>query len=112
MNENLQLSQQKEQENNYEISYSSAIEYISYKIPASVLSGSVIGLTTGYYAGDMLALYGYTYAFGFGLVSTSYFGGTYCLRHLRKKDDYINHAISGFVNAGWMVNKCIIKNSF
>jgi hypothetical protein len=84
-------------------------EFVTYKLALRLKALGFNGPCFGYYAGDMLALYGYTYAFGFGLISTSYFGGTYCLRHLRKKDDYINHAISGFVNAGWMVKKCIRK---
>ena len=40
---------------------------------------------------------------GFGVGSTAYFSGTYVLRYLRKRDDYINHGLSGFINGAWIV---------
>ena len=51
----------------------------------------------------MMALYGYSYALGFGFGSTAYFSGTYALKNLRKRDDYVNHGLSGFLNGAWMV---------
>lgn len=80
-------------------------EYFSLRTPLSVCAGGLTGVTAGFYAGDMVALYGYTYALGFGIFSTSYFLGTFSLRYVRNKDDYVNHAASGFVSAGLMVRQ-------
>ena len=86
----------------FPISLESYRDYLSAKILFATGTGSVIGISNGFYMGDMMALYGYSYALGFGVSSTAYFSGTYALRYLRKEDDYINHGVSGFVNGGWM----------
>ena len=57
----------------------------------------------GYYLGDAMALYGYTYGFGLGLVTTSFFSGVYGMRSLRNTDDPINYAVSGSLNGGIIV---------
>ena len=89
-------------EEEFPISLESYRDYLSAKILFATGTGSLIGVSSGFYMGDMMALYGYSYALGFGVSSTAYFSGTYALRYLRKEDDYINHGVSGFVNGGWM----------
>lgn len=58
----------------------------------------------GYYVGDAMALYGYTYAAGLGISSTLFYSGAYGMRTLRGTDDVYNYAISGTANAGAMVS--------
>ena len=90
-------------EEEHAFSIESYRDYVSTKVLLATATGSAIGVSSGYYIGDMMALYGYSYALGFGFGSTAYFSGTYVLKNLRKRDDYINHGLSGFFNGAWMV---------
>jgi hypothetical protein len=87
----------------YKLSLIGAKEYLSTKLISSVIAGSALGLSYGYYAGEATALYGYTYGFGFGFTSCAFYSGTYVLRSIRKKDDNYNYAISGGINSAWIV---------
>ena len=86
----------------YAFSLQCGKNYLVPKVALCTATGAIVGSSAGYYIGDAMALYGYTYAFGFGVFSTAYFSGTYTLRYFRNTDDYMNHALSGFVNGGWM----------
>ena len=57
----------------------------------------------GYYLGDAMALYGYTYGLGLGFITTSFFSGVYGIRSIRNTDDSINYAVSGSLNGGMLV---------
>jgi hypothetical protein len=58
----------------------------------------------GYYVGDAMALYGYTYAAGLGMSSTLFYSGAYGMKTLRGTDDIYNYAASGTTNAGLLVS--------
>lgn len=89
--------------NKYKLSLIGAKEYLSTKVVSSVIAGSAFGVSLGYYAGEAIALYGYTYGFGFGFTSCAFYGGTYVLKSIRKKDDNYNYAISGGINSAWLI---------
>ena len=91
---------------NFKFNIENIRTYFQSRFPLAFATGGILGLTTGFYAtaGTSLALHGYTYSLGLGVASTAYFSGTFTLRNLRNRDDYINHAASGFLNGGWMVS--------
>ena len=64
--------------------------------------------SVGYYVGDVMALYGYTYGFGLCISSTLFYSGAYGMKLIRKTDDAINHATSGALCAGLLVSHCAI----
>ena len=78
-------------------------DHLRYKVPAATLCGGIYGAAAGYYIGGLTALYGYGFGIGGGVVSSAFYLGTYGLQHLRRRDDSLNYAISGGVNAGWMI---------
>ena len=51
-----------------------------------------------------MALYGYSYGLGFGLVTTSFYSAVYGMRSIRQSDDAVNYAISGFMNGAILVS--------
>jgi hypothetical protein len=71
------------------------IEDIKYEVASFTTVGAVVGVSTGFYMGDLAALYGYTYGFGAGVFGVSYFGGNHLLKHFRGKNDVYNPVISG-----------------
>jgi len=87
----------------YVLGLEEARSYLQVRVPSSIFCGGVAGASIGYYVGDMMALYFYTYALGAGFVSTAFYGTTYMLRVARQQDDVFNYAVSGGVNSAWMI---------
>ena len=87
----------------YEISLDMFSKYMQYKVPVAISVGGLSGSAFGYYVGDMMALYGYSYAFGLGIGTTAFYSGTFILRSVRKKDDVFNYGASGFFNGAWII---------
>ena len=63
-----------------------------------------LAVSVGYYVGDLMALYGYTYGLGLGFSSTFFYGGVYGLKKLRQSDDVYNYVASGTANASLAVS--------
>ena len=77
--------------------------YLGDKVPVAVGVGGLLGVTRGYYVGELAAMYGYSGAFGLGMCSTAFYGTAYLLRHARQRDDMTNFALSGSINGLWVV---------
>lgn len=90
--------------NQFDLSLESSYDYLKIKIPLATALGGIYGVGSGYYIGGLTALYGYGFGIGGGILATAYYVGTYGLHCARKKDDYINHAISGGMNAALLVS--------
>lgn len=87
----------------YQLSLSNFSDYLAYKIPVLTVFGGTYGVGLGYYTGGLAALYGYGYGLGLGVGGSAFYGTTFLLAAARKQEDALNYAISGALNAAWMV---------
>ena len=90
------------EEDKEQFSVNGLADHLKYKVPLITLGSGVSGAAAGYYIGGLTALYGYGFGIGGGVFGSAFYLGTYSLRCLRERDDGLNYAISGGVNAGWM----------
>lgn len=62
--------------------------------------------SSGYIAGGMALLTPYCFTAGLAtsLFSTAFFSTNFLLKSVRQQDDFINCAVSGSINASWMVS--------
>lgn len=76
-------------------SYLDARNYMFYRVVNSTIAGGLIGLSSGYYMGNMAARLGISWAVAGGCGGLQFFGGVLALKTLRQEDDLRNYAISG-----------------
>lgn len=87
----------------YDLSVSSARDYLETRVPVGFFLGGLTGVASGYYVGELAGLYGYSGAFGVGMASTAFYGTNFLLRYARQQDDVYNYAASGCLNGFWIV---------
>lgn len=78
--------------------YQSYFKYLNSNIPAATTMMVSLSAMRGYFVGESLAMHFYIIGFTGGLISTSFFTGTYILKHIRSVDDITNYGISGCLN--------------
>lgn len=76
-------------------SYLEARNYMFQRVANSTIGGGLIGLSSGYYIGNMAGRLGLSWAIAGGCLGFQFFGGVLALKTLRQEDDMRNYAISG-----------------
>ena len=90
----------------FELSTTSAYNYILPKTIGSLAIGCMVGASVGHFVGDKLAVYLYTGGAMAGVVGTTFHGGAYLLETIRKENDYVNFSGSGAVH-GFVIGSSI-----
>ncbi len=62
------------------------------------LSGAFLGAMRGYYIAEKPLQFGYKFGIVSGAISSTFYLGSYVLKHYRGKDDAINQSVSGALN--------------
>jgi hypothetical protein len=77
------------------------VDYIRPRIIVSTLAGAIGGASSGYYVGDRMYLYLYSYGSTALVFGTTFFTGAFALKTARGGvDDALNYSASGALNAG------------
>lgn len=76
-------------------SFLDARNYMITRVVNSSIGGGLIGVSSGYYMGNMAARLGMSWAVAGGCLGAQFFGGVLALKTLRGTDDLRNYAISG-----------------